>query len=57
MYCLPFHRLFVELGRVLGGLGLVGLGSRASGVSAAMDGMLGTNGDDTVVEASTYPSR
>jgi ubiquitin carboxyl-terminal hydrolase 10 len=40
-YCPPFHRLFAELGRVLGGVGL--------------SGVAGTSGNGTAAEASTYP--
>ena len=40
-YCLPFHRFFAELGRVLGGVGL--------------SGIVGTSGNGMAAEASAYP--
>jgi len=60
VYCPPFHRLFAESGRVLGGsgtsgVGSSGLGAGALGVSAGMNGMVGKNGDGTGAEASAYP--
>jgi len=51
VYCPPFHQLFVELGRVLGGAG-PGLG-----VSSGMNGINGvgeTSGSGTAAEASAY---
>jgi ubiquitin carboxyl-terminal hydrolase 10 len=42
VYCPPFHRLFAELGKVLGGVGLGGI----SGV---------TSGNGAAAEASAYP--
>jgi len=60
VYCPPFHRLFAESGRVLGGsgtsgVGSSGLGAGALGVGAGMNGMVGKNGDGTGAEASAYP--
>jgi ubiquitin carboxyl-terminal hydrolase 10 len=46
VYCPPFHRLFAELGKVLGGVGL----SAVAGTSGN-----GTSGNGTAAEASAYP--
>jgi len=50
--CPPFHRLFAELGRVLGGAG-PGLGV-SSGING-INGVGGTSGNGTAAEASAYP--
>ena len=53
VYCPPFHRLFAELGAVLGGSGP----SSGLGVSSGMNGIYGvgrTSGNGTAAEASTY---
>jgi ubiquitin carboxyl-terminal hydrolase 10 len=51
VYCPPFHRLFAELGKVLGGVGLSAVaGTSASGTSAS-----GTSASGTAAEASAYP--
>ena len=53
MVCCPsFHRLFAELGRVLGGAG-PGLGV-SSGING-INGVGGTSGNGTAAEASAYP--
>ena len=45
VYCPPFHRLFAELGKVLGGVGLSGVpGTSGNG-----------SGNGTAAEASAYP--
>jgi ubiquitin carboxyl-terminal hydrolase 10 len=54
VHCPPFHRLFAELGKVLGTSG-VGSGGLASSVSAGMNGMVGKNGNGRAAEASAYP--
>jgi len=54
VYCPPFHRLFAELGTVLGGSGP----SSGLGVSSGMNGINGvggTSGNGTAAEASAYP--
>jgi len=52
VYSPHFHRLFVELGKVLGGAG-PGLGV-SSGMNG-IDGVGGTSGNGTAAEASAYP--
>jgi hypothetical protein len=56
VYCPPFHRLFAELGMVLGGVGLSGVaGTSAHGASVYGTSAHGTSANGTAAEASAYP--